>query len=365
MTPEQINQWRHRIRAHTYANYHYEMARALADKTETVAACQHLRQALDIMPQHAVSSLLLMDILRSEGREADVQAVRQEALAAGVFDTVERLRAGVQVLASPQPAPPPAIPDDAPAGALQALETMYEVAALLRQQEPAYRHSRKEVATDLFLDSAQWGDLFSKALPAYLSAGRWADAIRLGTIGDAIAPGTPRLEHSLALAHLATGDVVQALAILEPAVAASPYEPFLSIDLALALGHKGDAAAAIEAAGKAAAMGARKPIAYSMLAWNGLLFDDQDALDVALPVLRSRKEDISPWTEFPLALAALRQGSDAEALELLRGLFAQPKLHAPSRLCFTVLPGREQREHLLPLMLATGYEPGFPPLTPA
>lgn len=366
MTPEQINQWRHRIRAHTLANYHYEMARALLSRQEPETAHAQLRDALRVMPDHALSSLLLMDALRGEGREAEASAVRRDALAAApAFDAVERLRAGGHALSLEEWDKVPAIPPDAAAGAAASLQVMQEVACLLRGGEPSFRPGAGDVAADLFVDVALWGGLFAKALPAYLGTGRWADAVRLGNIGAAVAPGTARLEHSLGLACLAAGDVPQALQVFKDADRSSPHVSYLSAGLALANGHQGDAEVALAAARTAVRTGAGKPIAYSMLAWNGLLFEDRAAQEEALPVLALLESGFSPWSVFPLAIAALAKGNGDEAARLLEALFARADRQPAARLCFATLPGRALRERLLPLMLAAGYEPDFPPLTPA
>jgi len=73
--------WRERIRVTTFANYHFEMGRALERTGEREAAEAAYRRALDIMPEHGGAAALLTGLLSVAGdldRAAAVDSVARQ-----------------------------------------------------------------------------------------------------------------------------------------------------------------------------------------------------------------------------------------------------------------------------------------------
>lgn len=71
MSAEQIEAWRAAIRRTTFANYHYEMGVAILRNGEHAAAVGHLRQALDLQPDHWRAAHRLAEALQNCGETAE------------------------------------------------------------------------------------------------------------------------------------------------------------------------------------------------------------------------------------------------------------------------------------------------------
>lgn len=78
-TPVDIAAWRDTIRTTTFANYHYEMGRAMRQAGETGPAESALWRALEIRPDYPAAAIELDTLLTAQGRTADAAAVRAQA----------------------------------------------------------------------------------------------------------------------------------------------------------------------------------------------------------------------------------------------------------------------------------------------
>lgn len=75
LSNKEIETWRQRIRAETFANYAFEMGVALLKNGEPAPAIAQLRKALDFLPNHAGARLSLMNALLALGKSEEAQAV--------------------------------------------------------------------------------------------------------------------------------------------------------------------------------------------------------------------------------------------------------------------------------------------------
>lgn len=75
LSTDEVEAWRRRIRAETFANYAFEMGNALLTTGETACAIDQLHRALDFLPTHTGARLSLMTAFQSLGRDGDAQVI--------------------------------------------------------------------------------------------------------------------------------------------------------------------------------------------------------------------------------------------------------------------------------------------------
>ena len=81
LTPEQIEQWRTRIRNTTFANYHLEMGWAMVEREEAKAGEAALLRALELAPDSAEAAFELVEALKRWGRDEEARHVERQAVA--------------------------------------------------------------------------------------------------------------------------------------------------------------------------------------------------------------------------------------------------------------------------------------------
>lgn len=68
LSSQVIDQWRHRIRLSTAANYHYQMGLALAGSGDMAAAINNFRKAIELTPDHLGARYDLEQVLSATGQ---------------------------------------------------------------------------------------------------------------------------------------------------------------------------------------------------------------------------------------------------------------------------------------------------------
>lgn len=76
-----VDLWRRRIREETFAQYHYEMARAIAREENITAAVEAYRRAIDIRPDYPEAYFRLAALFEKNGQPEQARQVETAALA--------------------------------------------------------------------------------------------------------------------------------------------------------------------------------------------------------------------------------------------------------------------------------------------
>lgn len=363
LTPEQIDQWRQRIRVSTFANYHVEMALALRNQGDGASAERSLRNALATMPNHGMAALMLVDLLNAEGRVRDAEAVRANVRGAiPRFDLVEWLAASRQVLADDRPEGDGRPFPDCGSVAAAAQTLVSELFALGRRQAPRTPAAPDAVPTELFVEGEAWAGPIGQATRIYLNAGRWTDAARLTSIGLSMAPQNADLNHLHGTALLILDRAQEALLAFEEATRSAHNAYHITIGRALALAKLGLDDKAIEMGWLAVRQSAELVHCLGPLAWICMATGDRQTLDRVIPRLRDHGLAPHPWIDLPLSLHTLMGGDRDGARAGLRKLFATPEQQGGVRLCLAMLPDAGLQAQLLPVMLEAGFNPASSPL---
>lgn len=363
MTPEQIDQWRQRIRVSTFANYHVEMALALRNQGDGASAERSLRNALATMPDHASAALMLVDLLDAEGRDRDAEAVRANARGAiPRFDLVEWLAASRQALADGRPEGDVRPFPDRDSVAAAALTLVSELFALGRRQAPRTPAAPDSVPTELFAEGEAWAGPIGRATRVYLDAGRWSDAARLTAIGLSMAPQNADLNHLHGTALLILDQAQEALLAFEEAARSAHNAYHTTIGRALTLAKLGSGDKAIEMGWLAVQQSAEFVYCFGPLAWICMSIGDRQTLDRVMPRLRDHGLPPHPWIDLPLSLHRLMGGDRDGARARLRELFAKSEQQGSVRLCHAMLSDAGLQAQLLPVMLEAGFNPASSPL---
>lgn len=317
-----IDLWRRRIREETFAQYHYEMARAIAREGNVDSAVEAYWRAIGIRRDYPEAYFRLIALLDENGksdkaREIEAQALAvnphyvawswhrfaQEACGEGRYaDAVEALRTARSLHAGVTPDPELAV-----AYCQLAVEAersgRYEEVASILDEGLGFAHDNPRMLWILG--------------QTRLTMCQFEDASRILRRVLDQKPDDPLALSTLALSLQCCGDVEAALALHEKALAKAPHLPTVLTGAAFPLYVTGDLAAASDLIERARCLNARDPNVWvhrGIIAFlGGRLAEAEKNLQDALEILPGYG-----FAQSNLALVLEAMGRPEEALEMHR-----------------------------------------------